>query len=160
MLRVNQLNNRRLSTYDTTVKQSDGWASKLYASTQYRIFLLLVTFFGSVSFVSTWIEVLSIRIHMFAIKTPKLYFILPVVLSAKVKCFRVNQFIRNSRALAKRSNIVGQTFEICLSSKMFDRLATSKNIACPTRSFGQGLKPGFFRPTIRQNKQQPTNCNS
>ncbi len=32
---------------------------------------------------------------------------------------------------AKRSNIAGQTFEICLSSKMFDLQATSKKIARP-----------------------------
>ncbi len=36
------------------------------------------------------------------------------------------------KALAKRPNIVGPTFEICLGSKMFDRLATSKNIDRPT----------------------------
>ncbi len=34
-----------------------------------------------------------------------------------------------SKDLAKRSNIVGQTFETNLSSKMFDRLATLQNIA-------------------------------
>ncbi len=34
--------------------------------------------------------------------------------------------------MAKRSKIVYPTFEICLSSKMFDRFATSKNIARPT----------------------------
>ncbi len=35
------------------------------------------------------------------------------------------------KALAKRSNIVGSTFEICLSSKMSDRLDTSKNSPLP-----------------------------
>ncbi len=32
------------------------------------------------------------------------------------------------KALAKRSNIVDPTFEACLSSKMFDSLATSKTL--------------------------------
>ncbi len=36
------------------------------------------------------------------------------------------------KALAKWSNIVGPTFEICLSGKMLDRLAAAKNIARPT----------------------------
>ncbi len=43
--------------------------------------------------------------------------------------------LSNTYALAKRSNIVcqnDQTFEICLSSKMFNRFATSRNIACLT----------------------------
>ncbi len=34
--------------------------------------------------------------------------------------------------MAKQSNIVGQTFEICLPSKMFYCLATSINLASPT----------------------------
>ncbi len=37
-------------------------------------------------------------------------------------------------ALAKRTNIVGQTSEIRLSNKLFDRLATSQNIADQTFS--------------------------
>ncbi len=35
---------------------------------------------------------------------------------------------QQSKAWAKRSNIVGPTFEICLSRKMFDRLVMSKTL--------------------------------
>ncbi len=45
-----------------------------------------------------------------------------------VKLFRLIQNKMCSKSMAKRSNIVGQTFEICLSSNMFDGLATSKTL--------------------------------
>ncbi len=57
---------------------------------------------------------------------------------------------RRSKALARRSNNVYQTFEICLSSKMFDRLATSKKLVCQhclfvsSKCFGRGQTVKHF----------------
>ncbi len=63
----------------------------------------------------------------------------------KGQIIRIRYLIRMSKALAKRSNIVGQTSEICFSKKLFDRMAKSPN-AFLESNFNESIYYGSFLP--------------